>query len=193
MPDRRWFADKTSHHITTACPIGVPIDHGDDHFLAAIVDVTGAHGSSRYFLPLTIRWMRYTAIDRAPASVFAAVRRGPREGMLLDATAEPEFIMALMSKVHASETVGPGGGQIEFRPTAIFADAPLPEIKNIAAIAREQSNSSVIVDNKYVVKVLRRITAGVHPEIEIGRFLADVAHFQNAPRVAWLGRTGGGR
>src|SRR6185312_13352738 len=46
-----------------------------------------------------------------------------------------------------------------------------------------QSNSSVIVDNRYVVKVLRRITAGTHPEIEVGRFLADVAHFENAPRL----------
>ena len=41
----------------------------------------------------------------------------------------------------------------------------------------------MIVDNKYVVKILRRITAGIHPEIEVGRFLADVAHFQNAPTL----------
>jgi maltose alpha-D-glucosyltransferase / alpha-amylase len=34
-----------------------------------------------------------------------------------------------------------------------------------------------------VVKFLRRITAGVHPEIEIGRFLVDVAHYQNAPAL----------
>jgi len=33
------------------------------------------------------------------------------------------------------------------------------------------------------VKVLRRITSGIHPEVEIGRFLADVAHFQNAPTL----------
>ena len=29
----------------------------------------------------------------------------------------------------------------------------------------------------------RRITPGVHPEIEVGRFLADVANFQNAPAL----------
>jgi maltose alpha-D-glucosyltransferase/alpha-amylase len=112
------------------------------------------------------------------------VRRGPREGVLLDATTEPEFISALMAKIHSGETIGGvGAGQIEFRPTEAFAAEPLPEIKNISAVAREQSNSSTIVDNMYVVKVLRRITAGIHPEIEVGRFLADVAHYENAPRL----------
>ncbi|MGH6969841.1 MAG: putative maltokinase, partial [Stellaceae bacterium] len=56
-------------------------------------------------------------------------------------------------------------------------------IETVKAVEREQSNSSAIVGNKYVVKILRRITAGIHPEIEVGRFLADVAHFQNAPTL----------
>jgi maltose alpha-D-glucosyltransferase / alpha-amylase len=181
IPDRRWFADKVSRHVTTACTVAVPIDHGSDHFLAAMVEVSGASGMSRYFVPLTIRWTRYTAIDKGPASVLAAVRRGAREGVLLDATAEPEFVSALLAKIHVGETAGSGENKIEFRPTAAFAANPLPEINNITAVSREQSNSSVIVDNIFVIKVLRRITAGVHPEIEVGRFLADIAHFQNAP------------
>jgi maltose alpha-D-glucosyltransferase / alpha-amylase len=73
--------------------------------------------------------------------------------------------------------------KIEFRPTGVFTATPLPEIKTVHAVEREQSNSSAIVDNIYVVKILRRITAGVHPEIEVGRFLADVAHFHNAPTL----------
>ncbi len=183
MPDRRWFADKASRSIAAKVSAVVRFAHAQDNFVATIADVTGSHGTSRYFLPLTIRWTRYTAIDRGPASVLAAVRRGPREGTLLDATAEPEFIAALMAKIHAGETVGEGEQRIEFRPTKAFAETPLPEIKTVHAVEREQSNSSVIVDNQYVVKILRRITAGIHPEVEIGRFLADVAHFQNAPTL----------
>jgi maltose alpha-D-glucosyltransferase/alpha-amylase len=183
MPDRRWFADKASRSIAAKISATIRIKHAHDNFIAAIADVTGSHGTSRYFLPLAIRWTRYTAIDRGPASVLAAVRRGPREGTLLDATAEHEFIAALMAKIHAGETVGDGGHSIEFRPTKAFADAPMPEIKTVHAVEREQSNSSVIVDNQYVVKILRRITPGIHPEVEIGRFLADVAHFQNAPTL----------
>ena len=183
LPDRRWFADKASRHIAASCQVAVPIEHDNNHFLAAIVNVSGSQGKSRYFLPLTIRWTRYTAIDRTPASVLAAVRRGAREGVLLDATAEPEFIAALMAKINTGEIIGTEGSRIEFRPTGVFAAESLPEFKTVTPISAEQSNSSIIVDNKYVVKVLRRITAGVHPEVEIGRFLADIAHFENAPTL----------
>ena len=183
IPERRWFADKAYRPFTITVSAAVAIEHGNDHFVAAITDLAGTHGTSRYFLPLTIRWTRYTDIDKGPATVLAAVRRGPREGTLLDASAEQEFITALLAKIHDGETVGDETQKIEFRATTNFALTPLPEIKSVNAIDREQSNSSAIVEGKYVVKILRRITPGVHPEIEVGRFLVDVAHFQNAPAL----------
>ncbi|HET7912088.1 MAG TPA: putative maltokinase, partial [Pseudolabrys sp.] len=97
--------------------------------------------------------------------------------------AEPDFISVVLKKLRAAETIASNGASLEFRPTSLFAASPPPEIKAIVPIDREQSNSSVIVDNKYVVKVLRRITAGAHPEFEMGRYLADVAHFQNSPAL----------
>ncbi len=33
------------------------------------------------------------------------------------------------------------------------------------------------------MEILRNVTTGIHPEIEIGRFLADVAHFPNVPTL----------
>ena len=183
MPDRRWYADKAYRPVTTSASAAIRIDHAGNRFAAVIAEVKGAHGASRYFMPLTIRWTRYTSVDRGPASVLCAVRRGPREGTLLDATTEPEFITALLAKIHAGDTIGDNPQRLEFRPTAAFAANPLRGIKTIHAVDREQSNSSVIVDDQYVVKILRRITAGTHPEVEIGRFLADVVHFQNVPTL----------
>ena len=103
IPERRWFSDKAFRPITTNVSAAVPIEHADNRFLGVVTDVSGAHGISRYFLPVTIRWIRYTAVERPPANVLAAVRRGPREGTLLDATPEPEFIAALLAKIKANE------------------------------------------------------------------------------------------
>jgi maltose alpha-D-glucosyltransferase/alpha-amylase len=58
---------------------------------------------------------------------------------------------------------------------------PEPDLGKVEAAGAEQSNSSVVIDHKYVVKVLRKITPGIHPDIEIGRFLTDAAHFANTP------------
>ena len=183
LPDRRWFADKASRAITAKVSLAIRFEHNNDDFGAVIVEAGGAPASRRYFLPLTIRWTRYTAIDKNPASVLSAVRRGSREGTLVDAAAEREFIAALLAKIHKAETVGSPAQKLEFRPTTVFAGMPLPEVKSVAAVEREQSNSSMVADGRYIVKILRRITAGVHPEIEIGRFLVDVAHFQNTPAL----------
>ncbi|MDO8878933.1 MAG: maltose alpha-D-glucosyltransferase [Pseudolabrys sp.] len=180
---RRWFADKTSRSLTAKVSAAIPFENGPDRFVAVIADVGGNHGTSRYFLPLTIRWTRYTSIDRAPACVLAAVRRGPREGTLLDAVAEPEFVNALLTKIHANETVGADGKYLHFRPTATFTSQALPDVKTVKAIDGEQSNSSVIVDGQYVIKILRRIAPGVHSEIEVGRFLTDETSYKNAPAL----------
>jgi maltose alpha-D-glucosyltransferase/alpha-amylase len=183
MPERRWFADKGAWPFSTKVSAAVPVEHGDDRFAVVIADVQTHQGNNRYFLPLTIRWTRYTAIDRGPASLLAAVRRGPREGTLLDACAEPEFAEALLAKIHAGAEAGTDRHRIEFRPTAVFAAEPRPEVKDVHGGEREQSNTTVTIDNKYVIKILRRVTAGIHPEIEIGRFLADVAQFKHSPTL----------
>ncbi|HMJ41757.1 MAG TPA: maltose alpha-D-glucosyltransferase [Pseudolabrys sp.] len=183
LPDRRWFGDKGVRRIAATVSVAISVEQGPDRFGFTIVDVTGTHGTSRYFLPVTIRWLRYTQIERAPGSVLAAVRRGPREGTLLDACGEIEFISVLLAKIRAGDTAGTESQKLIFRPTSAMAEIPPEEIKKVTIVDREQSNSSIIVDDRYVIKILRRIAPGIHPEIEIGRFLTDVAHFKNAPAL----------
>jgi maltose alpha-D-glucosyltransferase / alpha-amylase len=183
MPERRWFADKDSRAISAKVSAAVPVEYNEGRVAFVVVDSAGRNGVSRYFMPLTVRWSRYTTIDKHPSSVLAAVRRGANEGTLIDASAESDFISVLLTKIRAGETIGNESQKIEFRPTSAFSDAAIPEIKTVSAIDREQSNSSVIVDNEYVVKVLRKVTPGIHPEFEVGRFLVDVAHFKNAPAL----------
>jgi len=43
IPDRRWFADKAYRPFTIAVSAAIPIEQGNDHFVAAITDVTGGH------------------------------------------------------------------------------------------------------------------------------------------------------
>jgi maltose alpha-D-glucosyltransferase/alpha-amylase len=183
MPERRWFADKDSRTVSTKVSVAIPIEHDRGRVAAVIVESQTRHGVSRYFLPLTVQWLRHTAIDKSPAAILSAVRRGASEGTLLDATAEPDFISVVLKNIRESETIVSNGASMEFRPTSALSRNPPPEVKTVVAIDKEQSNSSVIVDGKYVLKVLRRITAGIHPEFEIGRYLADVADYQNAPAL----------
>src|SRR6516165_7159726 len=85
MPERRWFADKDSRSISAKVSAAAPVEHEAGRIAFVVVESTGENGASRYFMPLTICWSRYTTIDKNPANVLAAVRRGANEGTLLDA------------------------------------------------------------------------------------------------------------
>jgi maltose alpha-D-glucosyltransferase/alpha-amylase len=45
----------------------------------------------------------------------------------------------------------------------------------------EQSNTSILFGQKLILKLFRRLQPGENPDVEIGRFLTEVAHF---PRIA---------
>ena len=182
LREQRWFASKTQRHIQVRFT-GIPLEHANDRFLLGFIDVTGEEHTRRYQLPLTIVWENYNRIQRNAASILAAVRRGSREGTLLDAVDEREFVAMLLAKLHAGETVSDDGRSLAFRPTDIFRAQPAPMVNAVTASNREQSNSTVVADNRYVVKLLRRPVAGEHPELEMGRFLSDCVHFPNAPAM----------
>jgi maltose alpha-D-glucosyltransferase/alpha-amylase len=109
------------------------------------------------------------------------VRRGPREGTLLDATADAAFISTLLAKVRAAASLEGEGWRLEFCPVAQFAGSEPPPIEDVRAVNAEQSNTTVLVDRDYVVKLFRRIEPGINPEIEVGRFLTETAGFANMP------------
>src|SRR3989442_15789886 len=54
-------------------------------------------------------------------------------------------------------------------------------IHDVHAVDTEQSNPTVLVGIDYVVKLFRRLERGLNPEIELGRFLTEIASFSHAP------------
>ena len=83
-----------------------------------------------------------------------------------------------------------GDGTIEFNTLGGFAGLGT-ELTASRVIGREQSNSSVVFDEELILKVYRRLEAGINPELEMLRFLTEHG-FANIPPLggwyAYLGR-----
>jgi trehalose synthase-fused probable maltokinase len=62
-----------------------------------------------------------------------------------------------------------------------------PDVRPMGA---EQSNSSVILDDKYVLKVFRRLEAGDNPELEMLRFLTERGFESIARLQGWYDYSG---
>ena len=131
---------------------------------------------------MQIEWVRFDR-ERYNPRAFAAVRQGAREGTLLDVATDQIFIALLLRNLSQNLTVEENGLRLEFRPTSKFTYQAVRPPEHVRAVETEQSNSTALVDNDFVVKMYRKLVSGINPEIELGRFLTDVAGFANTPAL----------
>ena len=89
----------------------------------------------------------------------------------------------LLSDLRKSSVLQEGDYRIHFKPTDRLRTIEDRPIENVRAVETEQSNSTALVDDRYVVKIYRKLENGLNPEIEVGRFLTDIAGFSNTPAL----------
>ncbi|HEY0415063.1 MAG TPA: phosphotransferase [Gaiellaceae bacterium] len=105
-----------------------------------------------------------------------------------DALADEAQARQLLRLIRGSETVEAGEGTIEFAALAGHAGAGEPRQGRL--IGSEQSNSSIVFDEALILKVFRRIEAGINPELELLRFLTEAAFANIAQLAGWYAYTG---
>jgi maltose alpha-D-glucosyltransferase/alpha-amylase len=179
LASRRWYAERGNSpttHIVEAIPIGA----GSPDSGIALLEAKGKRETANYLLPMTIKWTRFDREQQNP-NALAAVRRGPREGTLLDATADASFVALLLENLRAARTVEDEQRRLEFAPTERFPDNGPIAIQDVHAVDTEQSNTTVLVGADYVIKLFRRLERGLNPEIEVGRFLTETVAFAHIP------------
>jgi maltose alpha-D-glucosyltransferase/alpha-amylase len=182
LSGHRWFADRSSPSVSTRIAATIPLKPGAPGVELAIVEATGRRETSRYLLPLTVTWDRFDRSQGNP-NALARVRRGAREGLMLDVSTDAEFISTVLDKVRAAETVEAGSLRLEFRPVGEFPALGPATAETVRAVNAEQSNTTALVGNDYVVKLFRKNDRGINPEIEIGRFFAETAAFSHTPAL----------
>jgi maltose alpha-D-glucosyltransferase / alpha-amylase len=180
----RWYPERSPREIRPTLTSAVPFcDIGDNKPWLAFFEATTERGATtRYVLPMRIEWVRFDR-ERYNPRAFAAVRQGAREGTLLDVATDEIFIALLLRNLRETLTVEENGVRLEFRPTSRFSGKTIKTPQHVRAVETEQSNSTTLVDNDYVVKIYRKLVSGINPEIEVGRFLTEVAGFANTPAL----------
>jgi maltokinase len=111
------------------------------------------------------------------------------EGMAIyDAMGDPGTARALVALMAAGTDVETATGVAEFRTVA---GSTLPaEIGEVRPMGAEQSNSSIVLDERYVLKAYRKLGAGPNPELEILRFLTAREFPHIAQLRGYYGHTG---
>jgi maltose alpha-D-glucosyltransferase/alpha-amylase len=180
LSGKRWFAERGSLPAGAHIKGTIALSTAEQGPGLALVEVQGKRDTAEYVLPLGIKWTRFDRERRNP-NALAAVRRGPREGTLLDAATDASFISLFMESLRASQTIEADRCRLEFKPTGRLAGTGQSAFHDVRAVDTEQSNTTVLVENDYVVKLFRRLESGLNPEIEVGRFLTELVPFEHVP------------
>ncbi|MGA2552633.1 MAG: maltose alpha-D-glucosyltransferase [Burkholderiaceae bacterium] len=166
---RRWFASKGEplKGIRFAYAVGLP-DH-DNVFLTEL-EVEFANRTERYQLPASVVWENSVLTTLAQQLSLARVRRGAQMGTLTDAFALEDFAYSVLSAWRHGLELPTAEGLIRFIPedglSAVQEDKP-----PVRWLTAEQSNSSLILGETAVLKLVRRVSPGIHPEAEMTRHL----------------------
>jgi len=179
----RWYPDRSPAQIQPRLTSAIPFcDIGDNRPWLAFFEATRHGATERYMLPLQIEWVRFDR-ERYNPNALAAVRQGAREGTLLDVATDNIFIALLLRNLSKSLTTEEKGQRLAFRPTARFPVGAIRQPERIHILESDGCCVMAQVDSDYVVRIYRRVEAGIDPEAEIGRYLTDVADFANAPAL----------
>ena len=184
LASRRWFGAKGSR-IKGVQIIDCAVlkeGEGEARFLLPRVTVSLANGDRQdYFVPVGVDEGREDE-TLMPYAV-ARVRRGPRTGLLYGAAGSSDFAVALIDGMRDGREISTERGTLVFSKTSAF-DPEIPyEAGEVRRLSAEQSNTSIAIGSKMMLKLLRRLQPGTHPEVEVGRFLTEVAHFTNTPAL----------
>ncbi len=107
----------------------------------------------------------------------------------LDALGDARQARELVHMIRAGVKISAGEGIVEFAHVDGFAGLG-QELREARTITAEQSNTSLVFDEELILKVFRRLEAGINPELELLRFLTERG-FENIAQLAgWYAYTG---
>jgi maltokinase len=153
---------------------------------AAVLDTVVVHAGEPE-LAIALVEMRYETGAHDLYQLFPSTRDGVAriDGLSEDPDLARELIGAMRRKV----TLEGAEGTAEFRPAE--GSTLGGELGQAHVIAGEQSNSSIVFDDAVILKLFRRLEAGINPDLEMLRFLSERG-FRNVPALGgWYGYSGG--
>jgi maltokinase len=175
VQQQRWYASKS--RAIAGIDIVESITLRDDPLLLlALVETRFATGIHElYQLPLAIR----------PPS---DIPRGESishtdDWAVYDALAEPQQAHELLRRIVTTDEIDTDDGRFSFH--AFDESVAALESAPVRLMGVEQSNSSIVFDERIVLKVFRKLEPGVNPELEVLRFLTYRGFPDIAPLYGW--------
>ena len=176
LPRQRWYSGGQGIR-RVGCEELSSITDSDPGVAVCIVDVEGEDGThTTYNVPVAV-----SSPDGVRPSDPAAIIHEDDASLVFDALADARTAAPLWRIIAAGEPVRLREGQL-----AVGGGGLDPSTANIAPLAREQSNTSLVIGGQHLLKVMRKVAFEPSVELEMTRALEEAGFDHVAPPEAWL-------
>jgi maltose alpha-D-glucosyltransferase/alpha-amylase len=187
LVSRRWFRSKARTIRQVTVPDVVTVTDGDSYIALVRVDYTDGDPDD-YLLPVSIA--RGDAAvnvqqNQADAVVARLKANDGSEGLLYGAIYNPAFRDAVFGAIGRRRKFRGLNGEVVGAHTRAFRQiygGRHPNLESTVSRA-EQSNTSFVYGDRFILKLFRKVEPGANPDLEIGAYLT-AHHFPHTPPVA---------
>ncbi len=173
LPGQRWYADKGRVIADLQAEFAATLKPDDPQLYIVIVTIAFEDGAAaRYQLLLETR--KWTP-DTLAHAVIDTVEHDGEEYVAFDAVHDSDAMTHLLHTLGSSDTVGDVSFHGKIDST--------PESNHL--FGGEQSNSSLVYGDELILKLFRRLSVGVNPDLEVSMALAAAGSEVIAPPIAW--------
>jgi maltose alpha-D-glucosyltransferase/alpha-amylase len=195
-------AHKEAHNEAQILLVQCDYEEGpDDTYFLPVLALQGAEAAEALARVPACAIAALPSLSAPPSPSGSGAVEGA-DGVLIDAMGSPEFCAALYRKIRGQDRAPRKGdaappknggrkrsdedGLRGGRSRAFLADDQ-PESLPARLLDGQRRHTSVVFGNKYILKMYRRLEAGVNPDLEISRYLTEHSGFANSPKVeGWL-------
>jgi trehalose synthase-fused probable maltokinase len=177
---RRWFRGKARKVERCTISDAIPVPSGADRAWMAVVRISYADGANEdYALPLLVADASRAATMRTLRPHMVISER-PDGGAVVDGFGDDRFLRSLLPSLAGDAVWRQGESALQFRRIGADLTSTTAEPR---CLETEQSNTSIVFGEAYVLKLVRKLDEGVSADLEMGEFLT-AAGYAFAPQVA---------
>ena len=183
---QRWYASKGTPVDRARVVDHAVWDSGESSWMLPVLQLDGPAEASTYFMPLALAWedRDEERVQRLTPAALAKVRQQANVGVMGDAFYDEAFVREVVLAIGAGLELPTTLGKLRFKSTGAFGSIAqsVPELA-VSRPSAASSNTVVTLGESLFLKGYRRVRPGLNPELEMGRFLTEVARFPHCVPV----------
>jgi maltose alpha-D-glucosyltransferase/alpha-amylase len=189
LSSTRWFGGKGRIIGKIKIIENMPVHDADIWLRFIILEVVYNDGTQEmYMVPLGVLWGNEVESFRKnyPDAVIAGIEMENKRGIIIDGIFSTELHHVLLDLMSKRKKIKGENGELHgafgefFR--ILLRKQGLPRESKI--LKTEQSNTSILFENKLILKFFRKLESGMNPDPEIVRFLTEKTKFSHIAAYA---------